>query len=104
MKGVNSINLIGNLTKDCEVKKAGETTICKFNIAVNRGNGSEKVDFIPVSLFGKYADSMSSYLLKGKQVYVQGTLRTERVDNEKGSIVYFDVAADNIVLLGTKQQ
>jgi single-strand DNA-binding protein len=71
---MNSVNLIGRLTRDPEKRSTpGGTEVCTMRIAIQRsgGNGS---DFVNVTAFGKLAESCGEYLAKGRQVSVQGRL------------------------------
>ena len=108
---LNRVTIIGRLTRDAELKSTGSgISVSKFSIAVNRRtkNGDEWKDeasFFDVTLFGKQAESLDQYLLKGKQVAIDGELRQERwTDNQTGQqrskVV---IVADNVQLLGSKE-
>lgn len=103
---MNSVFLIGRLTRDAELSyfQSG-SAVSKFSIAVNRSrkDGEQwisEANFFDVSLFGKSAENLKKYLLKGTQVAVQGSLRQDRweKDGQKFSRVY--VVANDVQLLG----
>ncbi|MBI4686442.1 MAG: single-stranded DNA-binding protein [Nitrospirae bacterium] len=86
----NKIILIGNLTKDPEVRYTPQgTSVCNFRIAVNhrykQGDEMKKeVTFIDVVTFGKQADTCGQYLNKGSAVLVDGRLQERRWETEEG--------------------
>lgn len=110
MSDINSVNIIGRLTRDAELSYTPSGfAICKFSVAVNRKRkqGEEWVDevaFFDVTLWGKRGEGIASYLTKGKQVGIEGELRQDRweKDGVKRSKVYID--GRNIQLLGGKKE
>lgn len=103
---VNSVVIIGNLTRDAELKYFNNgNAIVKFSIAQNRRKkqGDEWVDeaqFFDVSYGGKGAEGVHKYLTKGKTIGVQGELRQDRweKDGQNHSKVY--ISAFEVQLLG----
>ena len=91
---MNNWNGIGRLTKDSEMTfLAGSgTAVCKFTLAVDRDfknkNGVKEADFINCSMFGKSAEVLSPYLVKGKLVGVTGEIRTGSYEAKDGSKRY----------------
>ncbi len=87
---INSVVLVGRLTRDAELTYAGSgTAICKFSIANNysRRQGDswqEETNFFDCVLFGRSGEALQRYLVKGKQVGVQGTLRQDRWESQDG--------------------
>ena len=81
---INHIMIIGRLTRDADLKyTSGGFAISNFSIAVNRRrkNGDqwiEEANFFEINLYGKSAESLKPYLIKGKQVAVDGELRQDR--------------------------
>ena len=71
---MNSINLIGRLTKDPELAERSNTKVCDLRIAVN-GQGKNRPVFIDVATFNGQAEACARYLGKGSQVAVSGALR-----------------------------
>jgi single-strand DNA-binding protein len=106
MKDLNNVVEIGRLTRDAELKyTAGGTAVSKFSIAVNRRVKSgdqwkDEASFFEINLWGKQAESLNQYLIKGKQVAVDGELVQDRwtQDGQNRSKVY--IKADDVQLLG----
>jgi single-strand DNA-binding protein len=71
---MNSVNLVGRLTKDPELAERGKTKVCDMRIAVN-GRGKTPPLFIDVATFNKQAEACARYLGKGSQVAVAGSIR-----------------------------
>lgn len=114
---LNSVNIIGNLTKDCGANERdfgytqGGLAIATINIAVNSGKknadgtwGSE-VSYFEVKIFGKTAENLKPYLTKGSKVAINGKLKQDRwQDKNTGnnmSKVY--IIANEIELCGGKK-
>ena len=87
---MNSVALMGRLTKDVEVRQAGETQVANFCIAVDDGYGDRKhTSFFNLVAFGKTAENIAKYFQKGSRIAVDGKLRQERW--EKDGKNYSDV-------------
>ena len=97
-----SVFAIGRLTRDSELKyTGGGLAIAKFSIACNSRakKGDEWIDeasFLDVSVFGKSAESLNQYLLKGKQIAVQGRLKQERWESDGQNRSKIVINADNV--------
>jgi single-strand DNA-binding protein len=106
MADVNHVILIGRLTRDAELKyTSGGMAVCKFAIAVNkrRKHGEQWVDeanFFDIVLWGKQGESLNQYLVKGKQVAVEGELHQNRWEQDGQSRSKVEVNANNVQLLG----
>jgi single-strand DNA-binding protein len=106
MADVNHVILIGRLTRDAALTyTAGGYAVCSFSIAVNRKrkNGDQFVDeasFFDINLYGKSAESLKQYLVKGKQIAVEGELRQDRWEQDGQQRSKVVIAANNIQLLG----
>lgn len=102
---MNSVVLIGRLTRDPEVRyTAGtQTAVCTFAVAIDRPvrSGEEKkTDFPRVTVFGKQAENCERFLKKGRLVAIQGRLQTGSYTNKDGATVYTtDVIADRVEFL-----
>ena len=107
---VNKVIIVGNLGRDVEVRHTpGGATVAKFSVATNEvwkdknGQRQEHTEWHNIVAWGKLAEFCGSYLTKGRQVYVEGTLRTRTYDDEKGNRRYFtEVRAQTIQLLGPR--
>ena len=108
MNDLNRVNIIGRLTRDAELKTTGgNCSIINFSVAVNRRRKSgdqweDEANFFDVTVFGKSAEFLYQYLLKGKQVAIDGELRQERwIDGTSGhSRSKVSIIAYNVQLLG----
>ena len=106
MADVNRVILIGRCTRDAELKyTSGGMAVCKFAIAVNRRkkNGDQWVDeasFFDVVAWGKIGEALNQYLVKGKQVAVEGELHQNRWEQDGQTRSKVEINADNIQLLG----
>jgi single-strand DNA-binding protein len=91
---VNKVILIGNLTRDPELRQTPntQTSICDFGIAVNTQRGrtadgqqrEPEVMFIDVRAFGKQAEVIKQYLSKGRQIYIEGRLAFDQWTGQDG--------------------
>jgi single-strand DNA-binding protein len=84
MPAVNNVQLIGNLGKEPETRftPAGRK-VCHFSLAVNR-RGADEADWFLVEAWERLGEVCQQYLAKGRLVYIEGRLRTERYNDEKG--------------------
>ena len=109
---MNSVFLIGRLTRDPEVRYTAATqmAVATFTVAVDRPTrpGAEKqTDFPRVTVFGKQAENCEKYLAKGRLVAIEGRLQTGSYKNKDGATVYTtDVVANRVQFLewGDKAQ
>src|SRR5580692_1036782 len=110
-RSVNKVILIGNLGKDAETAfTASQVAVTKFSVATSRrwkdqatGDWKEETDWSRVVLWR--GEAVAPYLLKGKQVYVEGRLQTRSYDDKDGKKVWAtDVVADEVILLGGRGQ
>ena len=109
MTDINSVTLVGRLTRESELKMTGSGfAIVTFSLAVNRSkkeqNGSwqDKASFFDCKILGKRGESLSQYLTKGQQVSVQGYLDQESWESNGQKRSKVIVMAENISLLGNK--
>ncbi len=102
---MNSVVLIGRLTRDPEVRYTAGTqmAVCTFTVAIDRpvrAGGEKQTDFPRVTVFGKQAENCERFLAKGRLVGVQGRLQTGSYTNKDGATVYTtDVVADRVEFL-----
>ena len=105
---MNNVNLIGNLTRDPELRYstgANQTAICRFTIAVNDGYGDkQRTSFIPIVVFGKQAENCDRYLAKGRRVAITGRIQTGSYEKEGRTVYTTDVIASNVEFLSSGQQ
>ncbi|GHU39313.1 single-stranded DNA-binding protein [Spirochaetia bacterium] len=106
MIDINHVTLIGRLTRDAEYKvlSSGQA-VCNFSIAVNRRrkNGDQwedEANYFDIVLWGKQADSLNRYLVKGKQIGIDGELRQDRWQQDGQNRSKVVISANNVQLLG----
>lgn len=105
---MNSINLIGNLTRDFDLKysKSG-TAYVTGGIAVQRKfknqNGEYESDFINLKAFGKTAEMLANHFNKGSKIGISGSLQTGSYENQQGQRVYTsDVMVEQVTFVERK--
>lgn len=98
---MNSVTLIGNLTRDPEMKENGGTKICQLRLAESSGSKSkEDPVYISVAAFGKQAETCGRFLKKGRLVGITGRLRFREWQGKDGSKrSEHSVAADRVQFL-----
>jgi len=107
---VNKVILVGNLGKDPEVRyTSGGQAVANLRIATSRswtdkqsGQKKEETEWHDVEVWGKQAEQCGEYLAKGRQVYVEGRLKTDKwQDKQSGQDRYkVKVVADTVRFLG----
>jgi single-strand DNA-binding protein len=109
MGSVNKVILVGNLGRDAEVRfTPGGQPVATLNLATTEqwndkeGQRQEKTEWHRIVLWGKQAESLQQYLVKGKQIYVEGRLQTRQWDDKEGVKRYTtEIKADRVTLLGS---
>lgn len=112
MASFNRVVLVGNLTRDVELKYTkSQTAIADLGLAINEkyknasGEMVEDVVFVDVTLWGRTAEVAGEYLAKGSQVLVEGRLKLDTWENEKGEKRQkLKVTGENIRMLGGKPE
>ena len=107
---INHVILLGRLTRDIELRYTnGGSCVGRFSLAVNRnkrsadGQWEEETGFFDVVLWGKQAESLSTYLRKGKQIAVEGSLRQDRWEQDGQKRSRVEIAANTVQLLGAEK-
>ena len=113
MADVNKVILIGRTTHEIDERSFGYTTggtaRLNISIAVNRrekrnGEWADRVSYFDVTIWGKTAENIKSYLHKGKQVAVEGYLDQQRWEKDGQKYSKVCIIADNVQLLGGKNE
>lgn len=107
-RGINKVILVGNLGNDPEVRYSQSgSAITTISVATSEswkdkdGNQQERTEWHRVKFFGRLAEIAGEYLKKGKQVYVEGSLRTEKYTDKSGVEKYStDIIANEMQMLG----
>src|SRR2546428_8728603 len=105
---VNKALLIGNLGKDPEVRfTASGRAVARFPVATSEvwtdaeGQRQERTEWHNVVVWGKQAETCGQYLAKGRQVYVEGSIRTRQYDDKEGNRRYItEIIAQRVQFLG----
>jgi len=105
---VNKVILVGNLGKDPEVRFTNSgSAVARFPIATSEvwndrdGNRQERTEWHNVIVWGKQGEHCGQYLSKGRQVYVEGSIRTRSYDDKSGNKRYVtEIVAQRIQFLG----
>jgi single-strand DNA-binding protein len=113
MANINRVILVGNLTRDPELRSTGSgLSVCTIRIAVNnrrkRGDTGEWVEepnYFNVTTFGAQADNVARYLAKGRQVAVDGRLSWSEYEAKDGSgkRERVEVIADSVQFIGPRE-
>ena len=106
---VNKVILIGNLGQDPKVRStASGTPVANFSLATNRrwndrdGNRQEQTEWHQIVCFARLAEIAGEYLVKGRQVYIEGRLHTSSwEDSQTGETRYkTEIVCENLQMLG----
>ncbi|HAU4827882.1 single-stranded DNA-binding protein [Clostridioides difficile] len=106
---MNSVILIGRLTKDPELKyiPGSGTAVSTFTIAVDRDyikkDGTKETDFIPIEVIGKLAEVCANNLGKGRLVAVEGSIKVNSYEKDGEKRTYTKVHANKIKFLDYKK-
>jgi single-strand DNA-binding protein len=89
MPSLNKVLLMGNLTRDPELRVTPKgTPICQFSLAINRqfkmesGESREEVIYVDVEAWGKQGETIAKYVTKGRPLYVEGRLRLDQWEDK----------------------
>ncbi len=111
MPGLNKVQLIGRLGRDPESKTVKNQTVTTFGVAVNRawkgadGEQKETTDWFNVEVWGSLAQTCKNHLSKGRLVYVEGRLQTDRFEGDDGRTRYYTkVVAHNVQFLDRRPE
>lgn len=108
-RGVNKVILVGNLGADPEKRATNSgMTVTTLSVATSEswrdkqsGEQQERTEWHRVKLFGKLGDIAADYLTKGRQVYIEGSIRTDKYTGKDGQEKYStDIIASEMQMLG----
>ena len=111
MANLNKVLLMGNLTRDPEVRYTPKgTAVTELGIAVNRiytgenGEKREEVTFVDVTVWGRTAENVGEYLRKGRPVFIEGRLQLDSWEDKQSGQKRnkLKVVADNVQFLGSR--
>ncbi len=110
MANLNKVMLIGNLTRDPELRVTPKgTAICQFSLAVNRkfkdesGGEREEVTYVDIEAWSKQGETIAKYCTKGRPLFVEGRLRLDQWEdkNTKEKRSRMKVVLENFQFLGS---
>lgn len=110
MSDLNIVGMVGRVTQDAVLKQSEKgNSVLSFNIAVNRArkvddNWEDKPHFFWLNLFGKRAENMVQYLLKGQTVSIEGHLEQDRWESNGVQHSKMSLVIDEIRLIGTHKK
>ena len=91
MASFNKVILMGNLTRDPELRVTPKgTAVCQLGLAVNsvykdrEGNSKEEVTFVDIDVFGRQAEVIAKYMSKGRPLLVEGRLKLDSWESKEG--------------------
>ena len=91
MASLNKVLLIGNLTRDPDVRMLSNgRPVCNFGLALNRnykdaeGNRKEEVTFVDVECYGPRAEAVGRFFTKGRSIFVEGRLKLDQWESKEG--------------------
>lgn len=111
-RGINKVIIVGNLGNDPDVKYSQSgSAITTVSVATSEswkdknGEQQERTEWHRVKFFGRLAEIAGEYLKKGRQVYIEGSLRTEKYTDKSGVEKYAtDIIASEMQMLGGNQE
>lgn len=108
MANFNKVFLMGNLTRDVELRAAGSSQVAKIGLAVNRnwtgqdGQKHEEVTFVDCEAWGKTAEVMAKYLAKGRPVFIEGRLKLDQWEKDGQKHSKLKVVVDTFQFIDSK--
>ncbi|SRR5260221_9388569 len=111
-RSLNKVQLIGNLTRDPELRYTPSgTAVCTFSVATNRswttegGEKKEEVDFHRIVAWNKLAEICSQLLVKGRKVYVEGRLANRKYTKQDGNEQNItEIVIEDMIILDSKRE
>ena len=106
---VNKVMLMGNLTRDVELKRAGDTPLAVFGIAVNRkfktkaGEQREETTFVDCEAWGRTAEVMAEHLAKGSPIFIEGRLKFNTWEQDGRNRSKLTVTVETFQFVGSKE-
>jgi len=109
MASFNKVLLMGNLTRDVQLKYLpSQTAVAEFGLACNRkfrtasGEDREEVTFVDITAFGKQAEVLNQYMSKGKPIFIEGRLKYDQWEDKNGGgkRSKLTVVVDNFQFIG----
>ena len=106
--GINKVILVGNVGREPELKALPSgTNLCKFSLATNEPrfkdqNGEPHTEWHNIITWGRLAEFCANYVTKGRQLYIEGRIRTRNYERNGQKVYYTEIHADVVELLGPR--
>ena len=106
--GINKVILVGNVGRDAELRSLPSgTNLAKFSLATSEPrfkdqNGEPHTEWHNIVAWGKLAEFCGQYVTKGRQLYIEGRVRTRSYEKNGQKMWFTEVHADTIELLGSR--
>ena len=106
---LNKALIGGRLTKDPEIKKVGDKSVCEFSVATNEywkdsnGEKQERVEFHNIVVWGKLGGLCKQYLSKGSEVWLEGTIKTDSYEKDGVKKYITKIISSNVQFLSNKE-
>ncbi|MEM7790435.1 MAG: single-stranded DNA-binding protein [Verrucomicrobiota bacterium] len=111
MASFNKVILLGNLTRDPELRvTANGNSICKLGLAVSRafstkdGERREETTFVDIDAFGKQAEVISKYMRKGRPIMIEGRLKLDQWESDGQKRSKLSVVLENFQFIGGRDE
>ena len=112
MASFNKVILIGNLTRDPDLRVTNSgLSICKLGLAVNRnyttkeGEAKDETTYVDIDAFGKQAEILSKYMQKGKPLMIEGRLKLDQWESNEGQKrSKLGVVLENFQFIGGREE
>ena len=101
---MNNVSLIGNVTRDLELKQVGQTQNTRFTLVVKRRFKRDESDFINCIAWGKQAETLCQYVKKGQKLAIIGNIRTGSYEREGTTVYTTDIVVESFEFLGGGKQ
>jgi len=108
MAGVNKAILVGNLTRDPEIRTTQNSKVASFTIATNEfykdkeGNRKEAVEYHNIEFWGPIVQVIEKYIKKGSKVYVEGKLKTDSYEKDGVKRYVTKIVGKQLTMLDSK--
>ena len=106
MESINSINLLGHVGRDPELKTVGSSYLCTVNVATSRrfkdsqGEVQTKTTWHRCVAFGKQAETIAKYVKKGDPLYIRGRYESREYEKDGEKRTIFEVAVEEFKFMG----
>lgn len=101
---MNKVILIGNITKDLELRKTpSNKSVVEFSVAINEGYGEKKTtEYVYIMAWEKTAETLANYCGRGSKIMVEGKIKTDTYEKNGAKVYKTYVLANNIEFLNSR--